>query len=198
MDPTSWNLPLVLVWLIMYGIVLLRAGGTYALGRLARGGLSRSLRVRRLLDSERYAAAEARVSRWGAPIVALSFLTVGFQTVANLAAGTIRMPLLRYLPALALGGAAWASVYSLVGFAGFAAVRFAFERAPAATGAAGAVIVVLIALLVLIPVRRRRRTGAAETGAGPAPEESAGRSAAGTAGPGESSRIEVRLDVEDR
>lgn len=33
-------------------------------------------------------------------MVALSFLTVGFQTLVNLAAGAARMPLRRYLPAM--------------------------------------------------------------------------------------------------
>ncbi|GAA2087121.1 MULTISPECIES: DedA family protein [Brevibacterium] len=170
MDPSSWNMPFAVVWLIMYGIVLVRAGGTYALGRLARGGLSRSRRVRRMLESQRYAAAEARVGRWGAPVVALSFLTVGFQTVANLAAGTVRMPFLRYLPALALGGAAWATVYSLVGFAGFAAVLYAYERAPAATVGVAAAAAAAVVLILLIPSRRgeekaeRRPEGAEASG----------------------------------
>ena len=114
MDPTTWNLPFLLVWLIMYGIIICRAGATYALGRLGRGGLAKSARIRALLASEKYARAEARVNRFGAPIVAASFLTIGFQTLANLAAGTTLMPWLRYLAALLVGGAAWATVYSIV------------------------------------------------------------------------------------
>ena len=157
MDPTSWNLPLLLVWCIMYGIILCRAGATYALGRLARGGLSKSPRVARMLASEKYARAEERVNRWGAPVVAASFLTIGFQTLANLAAGTTRMPWLRYIAALMVGGAAWATVYSLVGFAGFRAIALAYERAPVLTVSVGAVAALILVLAIAWPAKRRRR-----------------------------------------
>lgn len=156
MDPTTWRLPLLVVWLIMYGIILCRAGGTYLLGRAARGGLSRAKRLRGLLSSERYVRAEERVNRWGAPIVAFSFLTVGFQTLANLAAGTTRLPWPRYLLALAVGGAAWATVYSLLGFAGFRAVGLAYQRAPVLTVAVTILVVVVAIAAVLIGQRRRR------------------------------------------
>ena len=39
------------------------------------------------------------MARFGAPLVTLSFLTVGVQTVLNAAAGGLRMPLRRYTPA---------------------------------------------------------------------------------------------------
>ena len=63
MDPLTWNLPLLVVWLILYGIILCRAGATYLLGRLARGGLSKSVRIRAALASPEYARAEQRVNR---------------------------------------------------------------------------------------------------------------------------------------
>lgn len=156
MDPTTWNLPFLLVWLIMYGIILCRAGATYALGRLGRGGLAKSPRIRAMLASERYARAEARVNRWGAPVVAASFLTIGFQTLANLAAGTTLMPWLRYIAALLVGGAAWATVYSVVGFAGFRAVGLAYDRAPVLTVGIGVAAVVLLVLAIAWPAKRRR------------------------------------------
>lgn len=167
MDPSTWNLPLLVVWLIMYGIILCRAGATYVLGRLARGGLAKSPRIRALLASEGYAKAEERVNRWGAPVVAISFLTVGFQTLANLAAGTTRMPWLRYAAALAVGGAAWATVYSVVGFAGFRAIMLAYRQAPVLTLSVAAVIVVT--LVVLLVVTGRKRSARRER----APEETA-------------------------
>ncbi len=157
MDPTTWNLPFLLVWLIMYAIILARAGATYALGRLARGGLAKSPRIRAMLASERYARTEARVNRWGAPVVAASFLTVGFQTLANLAAGTTLMPWLRYVAALLIGGAAWATVYSVVGFAGFRAIALSYDRAPALTAGVGAAAVVVLAVAIAWHARRRRR-----------------------------------------
>lgn len=155
MDPTTWNLPLALVWLIMYGIILCRAGLTYVLGRLTRGGLSKSPRIRALLSSDKYARAEDRVNRWGAPVVAVSFLTVGFQTLANLAAGTTRMPWVRYLAALAVGGAAWATVYSIVGFAGFRAIMLAYERAPVLTVSIAAAVIVIVIVAIARPSTRK-------------------------------------------
>ena len=98
------GLPFPLAVGALFLIVLLRAGGTYALGRAVRSGAGRTTRVQRLVDSPRFLRAQDLVARWGAPIVVLSFLTVGFQTLANLAAGVGKMPLRRYLPALVIGG----------------------------------------------------------------------------------------------
>jgi membrane protein DedA with SNARE-associated domain len=152
-NPSNWDLPFAGVWLALYCIVLLRAGGTYAVGRFVRGGMTRFSGVRRTLDSERYRKAEARLNGWGPPVVALSFLTIGLQTLMNLAAGTTRMPLIRYLPALAIGGAAWATIYSTVGFIGFEALAFAYSRAPVLTVAL--VIAFLGLLAAMVFVKRR-------------------------------------------
>ncbi len=85
--------------------------------------------------------------------MALSFLTIGLQTLMNLAAGTTRMPLIRYLPALAIGGAAWATIYSTVGFIGFEALAFAYSRAPVLTVA---LVIAFLGLLgAMVFVRRR-------------------------------------------
>lgn len=149
------------VWLALFGIILLRAGGTYGLGRLARRGVSRLRRIQLLIDSPRYMKAETVLNRWGAPVVAVSFLTIGFQTLVNLAAGTTRMPLIRYLPALGVGGAAWASVYSTVGFIGFEAVAYVYERAPVLTVVGICVFVCVVLALLLV----RRRAVSSGTGA---------------------------------
>ncbi|MEU8912095.1 VTT domain-containing protein [Streptomyces nigrescens] len=98
----------------LYVIVLLRAGGTFAVGWLAGAGVRRS-RFAERISPAKFERAERAIQRWGAPVVALSFLTVGFQTAANFLAGSMRMPLLRYLPALFVGGAGWALVYATAG-----------------------------------------------------------------------------------
>ncbi|WP_328946799.1 VTT domain-containing protein [Streptomyces sp. NBC_00250] len=98
----------------LYVIVLLRAGGTFAVGWLAGAGARRS-RFAGRISSAKFQRAERAIQRWGAPVVAVSFLTVGFQTAANFLAGSMRMPLPRYLPALFVGGAAWALVYATAG-----------------------------------------------------------------------------------
>ncbi|GAA1998608.1 hypothetical protein [Brevibacterium samyangense] len=155
MNPLDWQQPFAVVWLALYGIVLCRAGATYALGRAARGGAGRFPRIRAMLASPTYLRTEERIGRWGAGVVALSFLTIGFQTLANLTAGSTRMPLVRYLPALALGGACWATIYSTIGFVGFRAAVLAYERWPVAT-IVGAVVLVLGGLLLALGRRRSR------------------------------------------
>lgn len=146
MDPSDapFGLPAALAVAFFYVVVLMRAGATYALGRGARAGAGRS-RLRARLESPRFRRAERIVERWGAPVIALSFLTIGFQTLANLAAGVLRMPLRAYLPALAIGGFAWALVWGLVGVATVDAVLTLAERNPVE---AVAFVMLLAGLLV--------------------------------------------------
>lgn len=148
------SLPLLPAIGFLYVVIWFRAGGTYLLGRGARRAADRG-RVATFLSSERVVRATGIVNRWGAPVVALSFLTVGFQTAANAAAGLTGMPLRRYLPALAIGGLAWAFIYATVGLVVFAGWVELFLRSPWAAVAVLALLVLLVALLL----RHRRRTG---------------------------------------
>jgi membrane protein DedA with SNARE-associated domain len=146
----GWPLPIAVAALFV--IVLLRAGGTYAIGRGSRAGVKRLLE-RRGRMAPKFARAESVIGRYGAPVVALSFLTVGFQTAVNLAAGVMRMPLLKYIPALVVGGAMWATLYGVLGLATINAIVAAAQRNP--VGALLSVLAV-VALLVLIEVFTRR------------------------------------------
>src|SRR5699024_12016902 len=76
---------------------------------------------------------EAAIDRWGPPPVAVSFLTIGFQAAINLAAGAIRMRWYRYLPALLIGGALWATIYTTIGSVSYKAIAAAYESWPIAT-----------------------------------------------------------------
>ncbi|MFC7374579.1 MULTISPECIES: DedA family protein [unclassified Brachybacterium] len=159
------SLPLLPAIALLYLVILLRAGGTYALGRGAHRLADRG-RVADLLRRPRVVRAIGIVNRRGAPVVAISFLTVGFQTAANAAAGLTGMPLRRYLPALAIGGLAWAVVYATVGLTALFLWVELFLRSP------GVAAVVLLALAagVLVLVRRargRRAADPAEVGADP-------------------------------
>lgn len=153
------GLPFPLAVSMLFVIVLLRAGGTYALGRVARSGASRT-RVQRLAESPRFERAQELLARWGAPVVVLSFLTVGFQTLVNLAAGIGRMPLRRYLPALVIGGALWAVLYATVGFVTFAALARLYQLSPVGAVAGGLVLVGGLAGYIVWQVRRNHRTSA--------------------------------------
>ena len=171
MNPLDWSLPIAVTWLILFGIILARAGGTYLLGRLARKGMQRIDRVERIMSGPRYRRAEAMIERFGAPVVAVSFLTVGLQTVVNLAAGTTGMSARRYVPALILGGSLWALIYSTVGLIGFRALAMAYAAAPGLTVGLGVFFVLAIAGLV---IGLRRGDGSPKSGDGEDPDETPG------------------------
>lgn len=151
------GLPFPLAVTALFVIVLLRAGGTYALGRAARSGASRT-RVQRLAESARFERAQELLARWGAPVVVLSFLTVGFQTLVNLAAGIGRMPLRRYLPALVIGGAIWAVLYATVGLVTFAALVRLYQLSPVGAIVGGLALVAGLVGYIVWQVRRQRFT----------------------------------------
>lgn len=152
------SLPLLPAIGFLYVVIWARAGGTYLLGRGARRAANRG-RVKKLLESPTVQRATVLVNRWGAWVVALSFLTVGFQTAANAAAGLTGMPARRYLPALAVGGLAWAVIYGTVGLVAVAGWIELFLVSPAGAVAVLALLVLLVALVL----RHRRRTGVRET-----------------------------------
>ena len=163
----GWPYPVALGTLFV--VVLLRAGATYALGRGAHAGAERT-RLARLTRRPGFHRAERLVRRWGAPVVTASFLTVGVQTLVNLAAGLARMPLRRYLPALAVGGAIWAFIYATVWSAGLAAWRALWELSPVA--AIVVVVALLLALAGYVTWQIRRRAEDDDDGAAPEPRDS--------------------------
>ena len=132
-NPMSWDGPWIWVWLGLYFIIFCRAGGTYLLGRAVRSGVLRIGAMQRIMASSAYQRAETAIDRWGPPAVAVSFLTIGFQTAVNLAAGAIRMRWYRYLPALLIGGALWATIYTTIGSVSWMALAAAYQRWPVAT-----------------------------------------------------------------
>lgn len=111
--------PTVPLFCFLVVLVTLRAGGTYAIGRGVRGLADRRSHLTRRAGVVR---AERVVGRYGAAAVVLCFLTVGVQTAVNAAAGSLRMPLRRYLPALFVGSLLWATAYLTVGLAALEAI----------------------------------------------------------------------------
>ncbi len=149
----GWPFPATVA--VLFVIVALRAGSTYGVGRAAQAGLRRT-RFGHALNSPGFARAQATLARWGAPVVAASFLTVGLQTLINLAAGVGRMPLRHYLPALFVGSVLWALLYASVGFVTFAAWRRLYELSPAGAVGAAAVLVGGLAAFVIWRLRQSR------------------------------------------
>lgn len=108
--------PFAAVYAFFFVVALMRSNATYWAGRGLRAGGTHT-RLSRHLDRPAVARAEQFVRRFGAPAVALSFLTIGVQTAINAAAGVLRMPLSRYIPASVVGSLAWAAIYTTAGFA---------------------------------------------------------------------------------
>jgi membrane protein DedA with SNARE-associated domain len=108
--------PLWIVFGVLFLGAVVRGGATYAVGRGARAGGSRS-RFAGRLDAPIVRRAETWVRRFGAPLVALGFLTVGVQSAINAAAGMLRMPMRRFIPGLVVGALLWATLYTTVGLA---------------------------------------------------------------------------------
>ncbi|MEL4358467.1 MULTISPECIES: DedA family protein [unclassified Luteococcus] len=150
-NPMAWDAPFPVVAAALFVIVLLRAGLTYLLGRLAAAG-GRHTRAARVMERPGFMQAVERINQLGAPVVTLSFLTVGVQTVVNFSAGFLRMPLWRYLPALAAGAVIWAMVYASVGFVGLGAFALAWRQHPAL---AIGLVLGAAALLAFLVTRRR-------------------------------------------
>lgn len=148
----DWPYPLAVATLFV--IVMARANGTYWLGRGLRSGAGRT-RVGPLLESPGYQRAERLVNRWGGPAVTMCFLTVGLQTMINIAAGATRMPLRRYLPAVTIGGVIWAFVYATVGFVTFEALLVLHRASPVAFWMLLAAVVATVAAVVVVNLRRR-------------------------------------------
>lgn len=149
MNPMSWSFPIAVTWLILFGVILARAGGTFLLGRLARRGIRKIDRIDKIMSGPKYRKAETMIERFGAPVIAVSFLMIGVQTVLNLAAGTSGMSYRRYLPALVVGGSLWALIYSTVGLIGFKALVTAYTTEPGLTVGLGACFVLAIIGLVI-------------------------------------------------
>jgi membrane protein DedA with SNARE-associated domain len=149
--------PFAITFSVLFGIVFIRAQATYWLGRgVTAGALHTPLAGR--LTGPKITRAVTAVNRWGPPLVTVSFLTVGFQTVANAAAGLVRMPWIRYTVAMLLGCVAWAAIYATVGIA---AVEASLALAAHSPWAMAALLIAVAAMVAaVLTVRRRRRSGA--------------------------------------
>ncbi|MGA4507626.1 DedA family protein [Propionibacteriaceae bacterium G1746] len=158
MNPLEWNAPWFIIAAALFVIVMLRANGTYWLGRGLAARTSRS-RFAHLLSTPGYQRAARWLERWGAPVVTLSFLTVGVQTLVNLSAGVGRMPLRRYLPAVTVGCVLWALLYSTVGLLTWESFWALHRYSPVLAWSLLAVLAVSLVVLIATRVRKGRAGG---------------------------------------
>lgn len=135
------GLPAWALFAFFFAGAVARGGFTYGLGRGLRAA---DTKKSGFLTGERVARAEQLVRRFGAPAVSLAFLTVGVQSAVMAAAGVLRMPARRFVPALVVGGLIWATIYTTIGLAviyafwGRAETRWLLAAALAAAVVAGA------------------------------------------------------------
>ncbi len=152
---TSWyeGEPFAVTVSVLFVIVLLRAQATYWLARGVRAGLLKTSLADRVTGA-RTERATIALHRWGPPVVTLSFLTIGLQTVVNAAAGLIRMPWIRYSVAMVIGCAAWAVIYATIGIAAVEASLALAARSPWAL--VGVLVLAAVAVGAVMVLRRRR------------------------------------------
>ena len=146
----SW--PWAWAWLTLFAIVVVRAGSTFAIGRLIAAGAARGRE-----PGPGLRLAIERVDRWGPPAVTLSFLTVGAQTVINLAAGLCRMTVPRYLLGLVPGAALWATIWTSIGAGVVALLRSAGSHPALVALVVGVLVAVASAAFLSARSGRRRR-----------------------------------------
>lgn len=149
-------------FLFLLTIAVLRGQATYWVARVVTEQALRHTSpatgwragVHAWLAGEGVARGRASLQRWGLVVVPLCYLTVGFQTLVLAAAGMIRIPWGRFTLVQLPGAAAWALIYSTIGFALWGAAIAALAGEPLAIAAVAAVLLVVLATVV-VRVRRR-------------------------------------------
>lgn len=142
--------PYAITFVFFFCLAFARGNATYWMGRGIAKGVEHT-RFERHLHGPVYLRAQRFIARWGMLAVPLSFLTVGIQSAVNASAGVSRMPVRRYLPAVAVGATAWALLYTTIGMAVFYA-WLALDW-PWLVGGA---LVIALAAAVIIRMRKRR------------------------------------------
>lgn len=147
--------PFWIIYATLLVVILLRAPATYWIGRGLGAGMLRSRIGERL--GPRLDQAKDRIDRYGAPVVTLSFFTVGMQTAINFSAGVVRMAFPRYFAAAFVGGLAWAGIWGSV-ISGLVGAWVAlFLNSPWTALGVVALAAVLVGALVLRARRRAAR-----------------------------------------
>lgn len=158
--------PFWLAFVLLFLGAMARGQGVYWIGRVAtEQTLKRShppegwrRRTHDWLAGGGADAGVAAIRRWGLIAVPIAYLTVGFQSMVQAAAGVLRIEPWKYTLAQIPGALAWASIYATIGFAAWEAVLAAAAGSP--LGLAAILAVALVAVMTVVLTRRRRTTRA--------------------------------------
>lgn len=156
----------VITFGVLFVIAVARGQLTYWMARaVTEGALARArprqgwqARVHAWLQGEGLARGRRSLTRWGLVVVPLCYLTVGFQTLVLAAAGVMRIRWPWFTAAQVPGAAAWALIYSTIGFAVWQAGLAAAAGSPLALAAFASIAIVYAATLVSRRARARRRS----------------------------------------
>lgn len=161
--------PFWVVYVTLLVVIMLRAPATHLLGRGVGAGVNRGRLGERL--GPKLEAAKARIDHYGAPVVTLSFFTVGMQTAIHFASGAVRMRFPTYIAATFIGGLIWAGLWGTVisGLVGGWLVLFL--NSP--WTAVGVVVAAIAAVTVLVLRGRRKRNKGERDGGATDDEEKA-------------------------
>ena len=154
--------PFPVVFLVMVLLVASRSNLVYGIGRYGRlltiSGAEPAAGPRRRVWLWANAGATQRamdnIRRRGWIVISLSYLTVGIQTIVNVAAGVVGLSWPRYVLAAIPGWLAWALIYSTIGYAVWRAAVAAAAGSPVGI----AVIATALAAVAFLAVRRLRRS----------------------------------------
>ncbi|MGC0142339.1 DedA family protein [Pseudactinotalea sp. Z1732] len=174
--------PFWAVYVVLFLMAMARGQMMYWIGRIpTEQALKRTApttgwraRAHRWLSDGGADAGVRSIQRWGLPVVSFCYVTVGFQSLVQAAAGMLRIPLLWYILAQIPGSLAWAAIYSTIGFGLWAAIIAAAAGSPAGLIAMTLALALAVTLIAL-RIRRKRARAAAEppllTGTGTEPVE---------------------------
>ncbi|WP_018022625.1 DedA family protein [Corynebacterium doosanense] len=156
--------PFWVIWVLLYLGATFRGQATYWIGRGVRSGALRGSagpgwwrRTRDRINQMDTRRARQLLDTIGPLAIPLAYLTVGLQSAIIITAGLTHLGWARFSIAQVPGAAAWATIYSTIGFAAWAGMisALAGDWWPLAV-----LIVALIAVGAVIAFRRRGRQAA--------------------------------------
>lgn len=158
--------PFPLVFLTLTLLVASRSNLVYGIGRYGRrvtisgrepsGGFRR--RAWQWANAKRTQRAMDNIKKRGWIVISLAYLTIGIQTVVNVAAGVVGLSWPKYNLAAFPGWLAWALIYSTVGFAVWNAAVAAAAGSPAGI-AVFCALALAAAIGCILSRRRKKRRG---------------------------------------